>query len=142
MSQDACYRINSQKVAYEIIDDEVIAIHLETGNYYSMEGVSSQVWEWIVGGASLRQVREAFQDLQADQVQVLDGFIESLVQEELIVGNNGEGGESPAVSLPKGEFVFEPTKFAKYDEMQHLIVADPIHDVDERGWPHLEEDNV
>jgi hypothetical protein len=139
MEQTAFYRIVSQKVAHEIIDGEVIVIHFDTGDYFSMEGVSSQVWQWLAAGASRRQIRDAFRDLQPEQVESLDAFIASLVKEELI---EETAGQPPAPSLPKGEVAFEAPKFMKYNDMQNLLMSDPIHDVDETGWPNLEADNV
>ena len=38
---------------------------------------------------------------------------------------------SPAAELPN----FERPKLGKYTDMQDLLLADPIHEVDEQGWP-------
>ncbi len=31
---------------------------------------------------------------------------------------------------------FEPPKLAKYTNMSDLLMLDPVHDVDEQGWPN------
>jgi hypothetical protein len=133
------YRVASRKVAHEIIDGEAIVIHFDSGNYYSLEGVSSQVWQWVAAGASRQQIQDAFRDLQPDQSESLDAFLESLVNEELLEESVSGAGQEPATPLPKGEIAFESPKFAKYNDMQNLLLSDPIHDVDETGWPNLEK---
>jgi hypothetical protein len=32
---------------------------------------------------------------------------------------------------------FEPPVLEKFTDMQDLILLDPVHEVDERGWPHV-----
>jgi hypothetical protein len=37
--------------------------------------------------------------------------------------------------------VFSEPTFEKYTDMQALLLADPIHDVElQAGWPHLKSD--
>jgi hypothetical protein len=139
---DVYYKIVDAKVAHEIIDGEAIVIHFDTGNYYSLEGISSQLWQWFASQASRQQILDAFQDLQPDQIQSLDAFIESLIKEEilaLVVADAEHQSKSP---LPKHEVQFQLPKFAKYNDMQNLLLSDPIHDTDETGWPNLEENSV
>jgi hypothetical protein len=141
MEKAISYTITSRKVAHEIIDGEVIVIHFDSGNYYSFEGVSSQLWQWIAAGASRQQIWNAFRVLEPDQSESLDAFIDSLVKEELLEENLSGAGQEPAAPLPIGEIAFESPKFAKYNDMQNLLLSDPIHDVDETGWPNLESGN-
>lgn len=141
MEKATFYTIANRKVAHEIIDGEAIVIHFDSGNYYSLEGVSSQLWQWIAAGASRQQIQDAFRDLRPDQAESLDAFIESLVKEELLEENLSGTGQEPASPLPIGQIAFEQPKFAKYNDMQNLLLSDPIHDVDETGWPNLESGN-
>jgi len=35
---------------------------------------------------------------------------------------------------------FEKPKLQKFTDMQDLLLLDPIHEVDEAGWPHTRND--
>jgi len=134
MELDHTYRIIDQKVAHEIIDGEVVVIHFETGSYYSLTGISAQLWQWLASRATRAQMLDALGPLTADQVRSVDDFIDSLVKEGIIEEAPGE----PAAPLAKYGGPFEEPKFAKYNDMTNLLLSDPIHDVDETGWPNMD----
>lgn len=140
MESETYYRIVDSKVAHEIIDGEAIIIHFDTGNYYSLNGISSRMWEWFEARASRTQIHEAFKPMTIDQAKGLDAFIENLVQEG-ILEKTSSGADSPA-TLPRHEIPFELPTLSKYNDMQVLLLSDPIHDVDETGWPNLEADSA
>jgi len=142
MTQEFYYTIASHKVAHEIIDGEAIVIHFDTGNYYSLAGIASQLWQWFAAGATRQQILDAFQDLQSDQIQSIDAFTDALVKEEILEKNVADAGRQPTSPLPSHEVAFEEPKFSKYNDMQNLLLSDPIHDVDETGWPNVETDTV
>ena len=131
------YQIIEHKVAHEIIDGEAIVIHFDSGNYYSFTGLSSQLWQWIAAGATRRQILEAFQPLTPEQIHAFDEFMDSLVAEEILAIVPAPEGRQPLSPLPAGEVPFAPPAFVKYNDMQNLLISDPIHEVDETGWPHL-----
>ena len=43
MSSDIRFRINRPRVVYEVMDDEVVIIDFDTGNYYSLEKVAADI---------------------------------------------------------------------------------------------------
>ena len=135
MTPETSYRIIENKVAHEVIDGEAIVIHFDTGNYYSLGGSASQLWQWIAAGASRGEMLEALGPLTAEEVASIDAFIASLVQEGIL---EEDKKAKPGKPLEKYEGVFEPPTFSKYNDMQNLLLSDPIHEVDEMGWPNLE----
>jgi hypothetical protein len=58
------------------------------------------------------------------------------VKEGILEIKNPE--EEPGASLAKYDGSFEPPKFTKFNDMQNLLLSDPIHDVDATGWPNLD----
>ena len=134
MVSESSHHINTAKVAHEIIDGEAVIIHLESGHYYSLTGISSHLWQWLAAGASRQQILDALDPLTPGQVGALDGFFASLVAEGILE----PGGGAAAEPLTKYGAAFETPAFAKYNDMQNLLLSDPIHDVDEAGWPHLD----
>ena len=56
----------------------------------------------------------------------------------IIVDHNvaRDAGHQPASPLPKHQVPLELPKFAKYNYIRDLLLLDPIHKVDEMGWPN------
>jgi hypothetical protein len=59
-------------------------------------------------------------------------FIERLVEEKILSLSEEKTPNSLSLSWP-AEFSF-PT-LERYDEMKNLLMLDPIHEVNEQGWP-------
>lgn len=128
---DFRYQIPTGKVAHETIDGEVIVLQFDTGFYFSLSNNAARIWQWITDGASWGEIRNAFEPLTAEQAAALDAFGEQLLGDNLVSKVDAAG----AIGLPRGEVRFEIPKMEKYGDMQDLLLADPIHEVDETGWP-------
>ncbi len=50
-----------------------------------------------------------------------------------LIRDTGEG--AGAFSPPAIQGAFAPPRLQRYTDMQDLLLLDPIHDVDEVGWP-------
>src|SRR3954453_3365588 len=136
------FRLNSPQVVAETIEDEAIVVNLTTGTYYSVKGDSILLWNAIVGGASVDEIAEVAAELTEESRQTaaaaVDGFCESLVREGLVVERDAGDDTAAKVDLSGGgRGMLEPT-FETYADMQDLILLDPVHEVDERGWPHVQ----
>ena len=134
--------MNTPMVTHETIDGEAVIINLDSGNYYSLVDVGSFIWGLIEQGASTSElqslVSQSYQGNAADIDQGVQDLLVQLQQESLIVPVDGpatfdtqvqpssNGHEKPS---------FNPPSLNKYSDMQELLLLDPIHDVDEAGWP-------
>jgi hypothetical protein len=127
------YQILENKVSHELIDGEVMVLQFDTGFYYSLNDGAARVWQWMAEGATWPQICEAFEPLQPDQAAALEAFAERLAQENLVVKT--EAAAPGASTLPHHEVLFEFPRMEKYGDMQDLLLADPIHEVDDAGWP-------
>lgn len=127
------YQIKNRAIIHEFLDDEAILANLETGVYYSIRGNGIPVWQCVLAGQALdaiiQQVNEAYnRDLSVE----VRAFIHRLLEEELIVENSAVEPTSCHPVWPKEWHLLA---LEKYDEMQNLLALDPIHEVDELGWP-------
>ncbi len=117
----------------ETIDGEVVAIDLESGRYYSLEGPAARAWEAIQAGQDLDGIVAAVAaeaSMEADDARAdVAAFIAELEAEGLLL--DGDGPASSAEGPGRVRLVLH-----RYTDMQDLIVLDPIHDVDETGWPN------
>ena len=135
------YRIPIAKIAHELIDGEVIIIHFDSGNYYSLKGVAAHLWDMIAKGASQEQTYAAFKILTPEQQGEIDKFFEYLISENLVVVSEAAPGDLPSGTPCAGKNLdYESPKIDKYQDMQQLLAVDPIHEVAEEGWPKVKQD--
>ncbi len=146
------FRMNIPKVVHEAFDDnEVVIINLDTGSYYSLDKVGAEIWSLIESGASITEIIEGMScRYEAGSLNIegaVNLFIEELRQEDLIVPNANErtGGALKANENMKSEpgaakLSFQKPVLQKYTDMQDLLLLDPIHEVDETGWPKSKKD--
>jgi antitoxin (DNA-binding transcriptional repressor) of toxin-antitoxin stability system len=138
------YRINSPQVINETIDGEEIMINLATGSYYSLDRVGGDVWALLEASVPVDDiVAELGRRYDAGEDDIRRGvadLLQRLSEEELVVPspNGGPVGRaSPAAPTPATRPPFRAPRLEKFTDMQDLILLDPVHEVDSRGWPHL-----
>jgi len=151
MAEAPRFRINTPTVVHETIDDEVVIIDFDTGAYFSLGPVGARVWRGIdkcdcaqeIAAAIRREFACADADVGADVARLLDEFR----REKLIVPlENGAQSRSPsaadvaAASDSAASRPYTAPVLHKYTDMQELLLLDPIHEVDETGWPRVQQD--
>lgn len=147
MNVTGYFRINTPTVVHEIFEHEVVAIHLDSGNYYSLNKNAAQIWSYLAQTTSTPEIVTALVETHQSDVraieQAVNRFLADLQQEQLIVSEvaPSEAMASPTSSTrpfsPRVTIPFELPLLRKYTDMQNLLLLDPIHDVDETGWPHV-----
>ncbi|HEX8291584.1 MAG TPA: PqqD family peptide modification chaperone [Pyrinomonadaceae bacterium] len=150
MPREARYRVNVPKVTSEIIDGEAIMINLESGSYYNLNPAGTDIWDGVEKGLTFSGIVAALArrydcERPALEKSVL-ALLEQLKEEDLIREEQAEGAgdaqsaltQQTAPDAPGQKFV-EPV-LQKYTDMQDLIMLDPIHEVDEQGWPRAKSE--
>lgn len=131
------YRLNEEKMFADITDGIAIIINSETGIYYGMNTFATNVYENIVAGVSIEDIKaeiEKLSDLPADFGENFKMFIDAMVEKEILVeGADGSAEADINVDLAKEDnYVLE---LKEYNDAQELLLADPIHEVkEETGW--------
>lgn len=132
--------VNRDKIAHEIVEDEVIIINLETGAYYHLRETGVDVWRAIEQGASRDQLIEALAERSGAgrdaAKEAASAFVDELAREEIVIFEPGAGNQPLALGAPGKKLSLDTLQLAKYTNMSDLLLLDPIHDVDEQGWPH------
>lgn len=144
------FRINSPKVVHETIDGEVIVVNLDLGDYYSLVKVAVDVWHGIERGISqeklIAEISDSYEGSYEEIQAAVYSFLEKLQLEKLIVSqtedtdnitNNGNGQDYTHQSADKAKF--EPPTLEKFTDMEDLLLLDPIHEVEETGWPNAKQ---
>jgi hypothetical protein len=140
------YALNQPPIVGEVIDGEVMVINLDTGVYYSVTGAGAADQHRPHGGATRREISDRVaRHYGADAASVerdVDPFVTQLTDEAILrplrdgaaAGSVDSVDEWPSVAYPG--FGFE-----RYDDMQALLVIDPVHEVGDFGWPSRSADD-
>jgi len=127
-------------IVHEKFGDETVILNLESGCYYSAQGTSSLIWNLVSEGLSqaeiLDKVRTEFSGSPDEIAAGTAAFLDQLVDEALVeaqpsadvsaMHRNGTGASDKAFVAPL---------LQKYTDMEEMLLLDPIHEVDEAGWP-------
>jgi hypothetical protein len=133
-------RVNAPAVTSETFDDEVVIVNFDNGKYHSVQGIGVDIWLALMTGATMTDLeaglRDRFTDLPADFRDVLDRFVTSLRDEQLVVAASpSPAPPADAVHVSNGRRPFVAPALTTFSDMQELLWLDPIHEVDESGWP-------
>ncbi len=143
-------KINAPYIVHELIDGEVIIVNLKKGDYYSLMNVAADIWEAIDKGGALAQiVSQLSHSYEGDLSTIREGvqqFIKELIEEDIVTELTVPDAEttqeisfepSNPNELTTDKKLFEIPKLNKYTDMEDLLALDPIHEVDETGWPNI-----
>ncbi len=132
------------QVVREVFDDEVIVINMESGNYFSLNNTGAFVWTLVEAGYAADgiagRMRDEFEGADASAVSSVNELLEQLLKEGLIELGTGPAPAPSHVASPAAKGPFEKPTLAVYTDMQELLLLDPIHDVDETGWPQRQDE--
>lgn len=134
-------RINTPLVVSQEIEGEAILIHFDSGCYYSANATGSIVLDLINRGQVVDEISgklaAAFPEATAEIPEAVASFLSGAIQEGLLVPA-GDGLGAGAEADPKDRPVSGPwvaPRLERFDDLQDLLMLDPIHDVDAVGWP-------
>ncbi len=136
------YCLANSEIVSDVIDGETVLVDLASGSYYTANPTGGFIWSLVTGGRTRPEVvAELTRHFGGEIDSIRSGcarFIERLCAEGLISKVDNGAGRAVAASapaLPPGPFA-EPL-LTKYTDMEDLLSLDPIHEVDELGWPHV-----
>jgi hypothetical protein len=135
--------LNANNFVFDVIDGEVLAIRSDSGAYYSMRGGAATAWCALLSGHPVNQLAGPVADHHGADPSIvgpeLDRFAADLLGEALLTLKEGEDMETGDLQLPEETRMrpWEAPTFEIYTDMQDLLLFDPIHEVDNSGWPRV-----
>jgi len=141
MKAEQHYRLNEPNVIQEVIDGEAIIADLGRGLYFSLDGFGSRIWNALVNGCSVGDISQVCSTrISVEAEQDVQRLLDHLLEEQLIVPAGAGAATVDAASFFEGYAEgYAPPQLAKYTDMEQLLMLDPIHEVDETGWPNQPE---
>lgn len=132
------YQIATRGISFDHFEDETVAVNLPRGNYYSLRFTADFIFRRLVSVSNAEQVANALTQayvIDFEEAQtVAERFIARLLEEELLKETTTEASTTPIIETEKKEFT-QPV-LEVFDDMQEMLMLDPVHDVDStQGWP-------
>jgi hypothetical protein len=145
---DRQFVINAPAVVSEIIDGEVVIMNLTSGNYYSSDSSGAVIWRWIDEGKTFGDIERLLslrydagaEDITAALTAFFDRLIEERLVREIALMPTPTADNGHALNGAAGRERFVAPELHVYTDMQDLLLLDPIHEVDEAGWPRPRDD--
>lgn len=133
------YRLNEPLVASQEIEGETILIHFDSGHYFCANPAGSMIIAQLCGGAGMQSVGASLQARfaveAAEAMASTQRFIGELLAAGLMVPSDESPIDTPSPAVNSNRLAFEAPTLQKFDDLQDLLMLDPIHDVDQAGWP-------
>jgi hypothetical protein len=136
------FRINSPPVVAETLDGEATIVDLESGTYYALNESGTFVWEELRRGTDQESIPgsiAARYDIDPGEAQsAVDAIVAELLERNLIAplaDGSAPSSNGSATSAEANGSSYSPPKLSTYTDMQELLLLDPVHEVDDAGWP-------
>ena len=150
MKKSNQYQVNSSNIIHETIDNEVIIVDLQKGYYFSLRSTAAEIWTSILARMSVDLIVQKLSRQYGIKNSQIEGsvsnFIHQLVEEKIIIpAISGDGAEDVKNLEPQNPEILKVEEYSnpvleKYTDMAELLLLDPIHEVDETGWPNIAPD--
>lgn len=133
------YQTSGDHIASEVVDGELIVLNLLVGTYYSSLGAGKTLWSALVGGADMAVVIPFLAARSIDAAAfgtAAAAMIATFVADGVLVERiEAAPFDIAAISaaLPSDPLV--PPSIEAHQDMEDLLMLDPIHDVGDAGWP-------
>lgn len=133
------FQINPS-ILFENIDGEVILINLELGLYFSLHKTAAVVWHLLEKKFATDEIISAFVTHYPANSQFIEknirDFLKQLLDAKLIKPNDSTQAEALDFNSIEKPSEFTPPLLETYADMKELLLIDPVHEVNEEGWPH------
>jgi hypothetical protein len=143
MSENVRYDLRRPEVISEKFDDEYVIVNLKSGAYYGLGATGAAIWEMVMTGAThaeiVRGLAELFEAEETTLDRAVADLLRELEQEALVVPGRDKPSSMPHRAAPNPHLAsraaFTVPILEKHTDMQEVLQLDPIHEVDDAGWP-------
>jgi len=133
------YRVRADGIASETIQGETVVLDLATGAYFSLSAAASVAWLMLQSGSSkpamAAALKQHYEGGDAAIDAATDAFVAALLQEGVIETVPDAAAEAAAPAPATSRAPFPGLDIQRYTDIQELLLIDPVHEVDDRGWP-------
>lgn len=130
------FELNNPPVVAEHLAEEVIAIDLKSGRYYSIRGAGAKVWLLLLAGHSPSEILSGVAGPGSHDglAESLSQFVDGLQADGLIRPCGDAQARAPAGGLQP--WAADGLRLERFTDMEDMLALDPIHEIDGTfGWP-------
>lgn len=132
------YKLNEPKMLADITEGTAVVINSVTGIYYGMNYFGTAIYENLLSGSSVEDINKAAAALAGapeDVEEKIRVFIDKLVAFDILVPTEDDSQKEATIDLVTAESDSFTPACKDYKDIQELLFADPIHEVDaDEGW--------
>lgn len=132
------FAINDPHVIAENIEGDTIILNFDSGSYYSLNAWGSIAWDGYCAGLGTEELVSAMAPAAgvdaATVARDLETFAAQLTGEQLLVEAHGNAA-TDSYTFDAPECAYEAPAATVFNDLQELLLLDPIHDVDSGDWP-------
>lgn len=136
------FAVRAPDVVHETIDGETVIIDMASGAYYRLEEAAARAWLRLMQGVTAADLcadlGTAFAAPAGEIERAVDAFLAGLEEVGLIERRAAApaAAAQPADGAPAGARApFPGLAIHRFTDLQELLFLDPVHEVDENGWP-------
>ncbi|PZW36953.1 hypothetical protein C8P66_1515 [Humitalea rosea] len=118
-------------IIFRDFGDEMVVANLDTGIFFSLGGSAPAIWAALAEGHSARGIATAFGG-DPGILASIGGLLGQLRAEALLTP---AASPAPAPAAGVAPWAFVTPLLERFDDLQGLLLVDPIHEVSEAGWP-------
>lgn len=126
-------------IAHEIFEGEIIVVNLESGKYYAMRREAADIFHLCLQHASANEIASCLAaSYGGDATRIASSaqsFLAKLQHEGLLTQSPSRPGDAAPTIPTQSLAPFAEPEFEVHNDMQDLLMLDPIHEVDTAGWP-------
>ncbi len=138
MESTRAFRLRDADVSAERLNGDVIAVNLKTGAYFTLSGPAADVWTAFTSGAPTPACLEALDEAYSITVprEQIEGLLAECEEHGLIAVVAATSGRAPGLPNDYERMSWTRPVLEVFDDLQDLILVDPIHDTSTLGWPN------
>ena len=146
MNSEQIYTINEPDVIFEKFGDEVVVVNMDTGIYYSLRESACEIFMSLKSPVKISEILKiVLSKYEGDINEIasqIHQFINRLISMKLVKISLNASLTKITPSHLSIKSVFLPPKIEIFSDMQDILLLDPVHDVDQSGWPILKDQKV
>ena len=138
MNTETFYYLNPVGLTYEDFGGEMVAVNFDTGRYYGLTDSARIIWQLLSRPRTQAEIVEGLEEYfkpgEYDMGEMVVGFLKILDSENLLL--TYESSQIEMSEAAKEKPIFMPPNLEVHEDLQELIMLDPVHDADlKNGWP-------
>jgi coenzyme PQQ synthesis protein D (PqqD) len=135
----------ARNIAHETFEGELVVVNLESGKYYAMRREAADIFRLCLQTVSAEEITRVLAAGNAAENEriatAVGGFLTKLVNEGLIARVSSRAAAPELKPSKEGHHVFAEPEFEVHNDMQDLLMLDPVHEVDTAGWPVMKPES-